>query len=196
MGVREGDCEGEPHGPLQPLDQVEDLRNGISYLESRPEVAAGSIGLWGTSFAGGVVLYAAAVDRRPKAVVAQMPIVHGGRWVRSLRSSADWEDLLRRLDEERRRVYNGEPPQRIKLSGRAHSDDFAVMPGDDEQAAHFANLKRTQSTWREDVTLQSLEHVIDFRPMDVVAEIAPRACCLIAAAGADPVLPLDQILEA
>ena len=30
----------------------------------------------------------------------------------------------------------------------------------------------------------------------MVAEFAPRACCLIAAAGADPVHPLDQILEA
>ena len=191
-----GDSDGEPRGRLQPLDQVEDVRNGISYLESRPEVAAGSIGLWGTSFAGGVVLYAAAVDRRASAVVAQMPIVHGGRWLRSLRSSADWGNLLGRLEEERRRLYRGEPPQRIKLSGRAHSDDFAVMPGNDEQAAHFENLKRTQSTWREDVTLQSLEHVIDFRPIDVVAEIAPRACCIITAAGADPVHPLDQILEA
>lgn len=68
--------------------------------------------------------------------------------------------------------------------------------GDDEQAAHFENLKRTQGTWREDVTLESFEHVIDFRPIDVVAEIAPRASCLIAAADTDMVHLLDQILEA
>ena len=38
-----GESDGEPRGRLQPLEQVEDVRNGISYLESRPEVAAGSM---------------------------------------------------------------------------------------------------------------------------------------------------------
>jgi uncharacterized protein len=191
-----GDSEGEPRGRLRPLDQVEDFRNAITFLGSRPEVDAGRIGLWGTSFAGGVVLYTAALDRRVRAVVAQMPVVHGGRWLRSLRPAAAWEDLLDRLEQERARRLRGEPPRRIPLSGLARLGEVAVMPGDDEQAAHFANLKRTQRTWREDVTLESLEHVIDFRPMDVVNEIAPRATCLVAAQGHDPVHPLDQILAA
>lgn len=41
-----GESEGEPRGRPQPPDQVGDARNGISDLESRPEVAAGSMGLW------------------------------------------------------------------------------------------------------------------------------------------------------
>lgn len=191
-----GESEGEPRGRLHPLDEVEDFRNAITYLESRPEVDASRIGLWGTSFAGGVVLYTAALDRRVKAVVAQSPIVHGGRWLRALRSAAEWEELLGNLEEDRRSRCRGEAPSRINLSGRAGLGESAVMPGDDEQAAHFANLKRTQSTWREDITLESLEHVIDFRPIDVVPDIAPRASCIVAAAGYDPMHPLDQILEA
>ncbi len=191
-----GESGGEPRGRLRPLEQVEDFRNAVSHLESRPEVDGGRIGLWGTSFAGGVVLHAAALDRRVRAVVAQMPIVHGGRWLRSLRPAQEWEELLGRLEQERRRRSRGEAPRRIALSGRARLGELAVMPGDDEQAAHFANLKRTQPTWREDITLESLDHVIDFRPVDVVSEIAPRAACIVAAEGADPVHPLDQILEA
>jgi uncharacterized protein len=183
-----GDNGGEPRGRLHPLDEVEDFRNAVSYLESLPEVDASRIGLWGTSFAGGVALYAAALDRRVRAVVAQSPIVHGGRWLRSLRSAVAWELLLARIEEDRRATFRGEAPQRIDLT--------AVMPGDEEQVAHLANLKRTQPTWREDVTLESLEHVIDFRPIDVVAGIAPRATCIVAAAGPGSAHPLDQIIDA
>jgi len=185
-----GESEGEPRGRLHPLEQVEDFRNALSYL------GVPSAGLWGTSFAGGVVLYAAAHDPRVHAVVAHMPIVHGERWLRSLRTPAQWEALLAAIEEERGRLLAGEAPRRIDLHGSAARGDFAVMPGDDEQAEHFANLRRLQPTWRDDITLESLDRVLDFRPLDVVAEIAPRAVCMLAAAGPDPVHPLDQILEA
>jgi acetyl esterase/lipase len=191
-----GDSAGEPRGRLHPLEQVEDFRSAMTSLERRPEVDAQRIGLWGTSFAGGVVLYTAAVDRRVRAVVAHLPIVHGGRWLRSLRSAGEWEELLILLEDDRRRRFSGEPGARIKLSGQAKLGERAVIPGDAEQAEHFVNLKRTQATWRDDITLESLEHVIDFRPIDVVGAIAPRATCIVTAAGYDPVHPLDQILEA
>src|SRR5262249_41588447 len=81
-----GESAGEPRAQAFPLAHVEDFRNAISYLQARPEVDAEQIALWGTSFAGGVVLYTAAIDRRVKAVAGQMPVVHGRRWLRSLRT--------------------------------------------------------------------------------------------------------------
>ena len=33
-----GESEGEPRGSVFPLDQVEDFRNAISYVQRRPEV--------------------------------------------------------------------------------------------------------------------------------------------------------------
>jgi len=70
-----GESEGEPRGQLFPLVQVEDFRNGVSFLRRTPGVDRERIGIWGTSNSGGTVIYAAAVDRRIKAVVAQVPFV-------------------------------------------------------------------------------------------------------------------------
>ena len=42
-----GLSEGEPRGQLFPLQEVEDFRNGISYLQTRPEVQPDRIALWG-----------------------------------------------------------------------------------------------------------------------------------------------------
>lgn len=190
-----GESEGEPRAQAFPLAHVEDFRNAISYLQTRPEVDPARIGLWGTSFAGGVVLYAAAVDRRVKAVAAQMPIVHGRRWLRSLRTPEQWEMLLAALDADRERRYRGESSRMIPLSG--HYDELCAMPtGDRNMAAHFVTLKRTFPTWREDVTLESVERVLELDVIGVLDQIAPRAACLITAAGVDHVHPLDQIQEA
>jgi len=49
-----GTSGGEVGGDVDPWQQITDWRQAISYLESRPEVDAKRIGLWGTSSAGGV----------------------------------------------------------------------------------------------------------------------------------------------
>lgn len=48
-----GASDGEPRQDVDPWQQITDWRRAISYLESRPEVDADRIGLWGTSYAGG-----------------------------------------------------------------------------------------------------------------------------------------------
>jgi fermentation-respiration switch protein FrsA (DUF1100 family) len=190
-----GDSDGEPRAQAFPLAHVEDFRNAISYLETRSEVDPSRIGLWGTSFAGGVVLYTAAVDRRVKAGVGQMPIVHGRQWLRSLRTPGQWENLLDALDEDRRERYQTGAVRYVPLSGPY--DELCAMPTrDTNMAEHFVRLKQTFPTWREDVTLESIERVLEFDPCSIVDQIAPRAVCLITAAGRDDVHPLDQIQEA
>jgi acetyl esterase/lipase len=84
-----GESEGKPRGQLFPMMQVEDFRNGVSFLQRLPGVDPDRIGIWGTSTSGGTVIYAAAVDRRIKAVVTQVPVVNHYRWVRWLRSQRE-----------------------------------------------------------------------------------------------------------
>jgi dipeptidyl aminopeptidase/acylaminoacyl peptidase len=54
------ESEGKPQGQLFPLIQVEDFRNGVSFLQRLPGVDPDRIGIWGTSNSGGTVIYAAA----------------------------------------------------------------------------------------------------------------------------------------
>jgi dipeptidyl aminopeptidase/acylaminoacyl peptidase len=68
-----GASAGEPRCQLLPLDMVEDYRNAITWACGQPNLDADRIGLWGTSYSGGLVAYAATYDKRVKAVVAQAP---------------------------------------------------------------------------------------------------------------------------
>jgi hypothetical protein len=57
---------------VDPLDQATDLFNAVHWLMGEPMVDVKHVGLWGTSFSGGLVAYVAARDPRIKAIVSQV----------------------------------------------------------------------------------------------------------------------------
>ena len=63
---------GQPRQEIIPVMQISDLQDAITYAQSRTEVNPEKVGVWGTSYSGGHVLYAAAVDRRIKACISQV----------------------------------------------------------------------------------------------------------------------------
>jgi len=58
---------------VDPLDQTTDLLNAIHWVHGEKQCDPKRIGLWGTSYSGGHVVYAAARDPRVKATVCQVP---------------------------------------------------------------------------------------------------------------------------
>ncbi len=57
---------------VDPIDQNRDINNVLDYLLERPEVDRSRLGLWGSSYGGGHVVYVAGHDRRIKVVVCQV----------------------------------------------------------------------------------------------------------------------------
>jgi fermentation-respiration switch protein FrsA (DUF1100 family) len=189
-----GRSEGEPRGQLFPMNEAEDYRNGISYLQSRTEVDAGRIGIWGTSFAGGLVLYVASVDRRVKAAVSQVPVVDGYRWMKILRAQDHWDELVRRLEEDRERRYAGNPSEMIAVTGR--SGEWCALPSDQSIVDFFGQAKTMFSTWRDQITLESIERILEFSPVAVVDRMTPRPLMIVTTSGYDVVHPVDMVVEA
>src|SRR5271165_1476710 len=95
-----GASDGAERGDVDPWQQIADWRRAISFLESRPEVDAAQIGIWGTSYAGGHAIVLGATDRRLKAVVAQVPTISG------------YQQSLRRV-----------PPDQVRALEAAFTDD-------------------------------------------------------------------------
>jgi len=65
---------------VDPFDQTEDIIHCIDLISGEPSVDPDRIGLWGTSFGGGHVVYVAALDKRVKCIVSQVPSMDGA-WV-------------------------------------------------------------------------------------------------------------------
>jgi len=59
--------------PMNYTDQTEDIRAAISFITGEPNVDKDHIGLWGSSYGGGLVTWMTANDPRVKCVAAQVP---------------------------------------------------------------------------------------------------------------------------
>lgn len=67
-----GASDGEPRHEIDYTLQRSDYSDAITYAQSLEEVDADKIGIWGSSYSGGHVLWVGAVDRRVKAVLSQV----------------------------------------------------------------------------------------------------------------------------
>lgn len=105
-----GDSEGA-RGVIDPRMQTDDLRAGISFLETRPEIAGDRVGLLGVSYGGGHATYIDAVDNRIRAAVAISAVGDGREFMRGMRREYEWYEFQDALAEERRRVATGAQPR-------------------------------------------------------------------------------------
>jgi cephalosporin-C deacetylase-like acetyl esterase len=68
---------GQPRHEIIPAVQRADTQDAITYAQSRDDVDAEKVGLWGSSYSAGHAIHIGAVDRRVKVVLAQNPFVSG-----------------------------------------------------------------------------------------------------------------------
>ena len=101
---------------VDPLDQTEDIINCINFLSGEPGVDPDRIGLWGTSFGGGHVVYVATLDKRVKCIVSQVPAMDGG-WVNLFYQPS-------KLATQRARGEIDPVPQDINKIGRLNGTPF------------------------------------------------------------------------
>ncbi len=178
-----GESEGE-RGLIYPLWQAEDIRNAITYMQTRSAVDPNRIGLFGSGGTGGALpIYVAAVDQRVKCVVSNYGFASGKDWLRSMRREYEWIALQQRLDADRKkRVLEGKGEM---VSPR--EDLMVVTP----ERMQTAVKKDVDSRIPERVPLRCAEAIMEFTPENYVAAIAPRAVLFISTEG-DAVTPEDQ----
>lgn len=85
---------------VEPLDMVVDWLNAINWAAGDPECDVDRIGLWGSSLSGGLVVSAALLDPRVKALHSQVPSLDG-RWTLSAqeRITTEKEEITRARGE-------------------------------------------------------------------------------------------------
>lgn len=62
----------EVRGVVDPIDQTTDILNALHWIQAEPQCDPARIGIWGSSYSGGHVVYVAAREPRVKALVSQV----------------------------------------------------------------------------------------------------------------------------
>jgi uncharacterized protein len=189
-----GASDGEPRYEIDPWAQVRDYRHAITCARTLPELDRERVGIWGSSYSGGHVLVVAAIDRRVRCAVSQVPLISGWNLVRRL-VRADMIAAVRgQFDADREARFAGRPPAMMAVV----SDDPAVpaaLPTADSYA-WFTETGRTRApAWRNQTTLRTVEMFTEYEPGAYIDKVAPTPLLMVVARE-DHLTVVDQALAA
>ena len=177
-----GASDGVPRQEIDPWVQVRDYRHAITYARTRPEVNRDAIGVWGSSYSGGHALVLGAIDRRVKCVVSQVPLTSGYRNILRL-VRADLIASIRSLfDQDREARFAGHPPAMIPVVTADPAGQAALPTADSYH--WFTETGNTRApAWKNDVTVRTVEMLMEYEPGSYVERISPTPLLMIIAAG-------------
>jgi uncharacterized protein len=175
-----GDSDGTPRQEIDPWAQVRDYRTAITYAQTLPETDPTRIGVWGSSYSGGHALVVAALDRRVRAVVSQVPMVSGYDNVRALVRSDFLGGFREMFDADRLARFHGDPPAMVPVVAE---DPLApsALPTPDSWTWFTETGKTRAPNWKNEVTLRTVEMLSEYNPVDYIAQISPTPLLLLPA---------------
>jgi fermentation-respiration switch protein FrsA (DUF1100 family) len=178
-----GDSEGEPRGEIDPWQQVRDYRTAITWAVTQPGIDPTRIGVRGSSYSGGHVLVVGAIDRRVSCVVAQVPLISGIENARRLIRADQFAGLRGMFDADRTARLAGAQPAMIKVAYEDDPAEPSALPTADTHDFFLGPILDRAKTWRNEVTLRSVELFTEYEPGDYIARISPTPLLMVVAAG-------------
>ncbi|WP_330230430.1 alpha/beta hydrolase [Nocardia sp. NBC_00508] len=186
-----GTSDGEPRYEVDPMAQVDGYRDAITFAQTLDGIDPDRIAVWGTSFAGAHALVVAAIDRRVRAVVSQVPLTHGWAMFSRLVSPIALPAMHEAIAADRLARAAGKPYQMIK-SASDDPTDLVAMPGADVYEWLMANGPQIP-TWRNEVTLSSVDKLQSYAPEAFLRRVSPTPLLMVIADN-DTLTPTDVAL--
>lgn len=163
---------GGERGNVLPREQVSDIRNAVTWLQSAPEIDPDRIAVVGSSLGGSVAIMAAADDQRIKVCVAGCPLGHGDAALRKLYDTDEkFQAFMKKVDEKKR------------TGGRLARFEIVFIP---ENLRNFLP-KGTPMEF----TADTVRGFLSLNPLEVIGRIAPRPLFIIHATD-DHVVPVED----
>ncbi|KAI1630868.1 DltD domain-containing protein [Biscogniauxia mediterranea] len=187
-----GGSGGQPRNLLNPLQMAEDLSDIYTYLAGLPSVDAGQIVLWGMSFGGVVSATAAAVDRRPKAVVMVCPLFS---YVKPERADKAYVQLIKdRVSQLRGNEPYSLPPFSPKGENLVGFGGAGGPGGVEAYNLMKAAAGLGHPDFRDRIALQTYQKLAMFRPKEYMDMI--RAPVMMIIPELDDISPPEEQREA
>ncbi|NWA29887.1 alpha/beta hydrolase [Pseudomonas gingeri] len=187
-----GSSDGTPRNDIDPWAQIADWRRALSFLETRPEVDATRIGIWGSSFSGGHALVLAATDQRVKCVVSQVPTISGFEQSRRRVSPDALPGFLATMTDDLRVQHRGGAPA-VQAVVSANTAEAAAYRSPD--AIDFYSRDLGGANWTNEVTLRSSFAARLYEPGVWISRISPTPLLMVVATH-DRITVTDLELEA
>jgi hypothetical protein len=135
-----------------------------------------------SSYSGGHVLVVGAIDRRVKCVVAQVPLASGHSNARRLIRADYLAGVQKLFEDDRRARMAGGAPGMIPVVAEDPAAPSALLTPD--SWAWFTETgKPRAASWKNEVTLRSVEMFTEYEPGSYASFISPTPLLMVVALG-------------
>ncbi len=192
-----GSSDGEPRQDVDPVAQDRDMQMALSFVEQHPALDSDRIGLWGSSFSGANVLVVAALDRRVKAVVSQVPFISGYDQFVLGNGQAALAAINQNVNQDRQRRLKGEEPGRVALVRLPTDPADQVVLFEDRADYDYlvGGPEGPAEGWINSVTIRTTGRALAYDVRPYMRRISPTPLMMVVASD-DQTTPPSLALEA
>jgi pimeloyl-ACP methyl ester carboxylesterase len=180
-----GISDGTPRQELDPQQQVSDYSDALTFLATQPMVDPGRIAFWGYSFAGMIVLCAAALDKRARQVISVCPLTEYS-------FSGKKGKVLAKAMKDRASQTGGNPPFCLPIL--TESGESPAGFGGATEPENYRLIKdahRSAPTYQNKATIQTYYKIAMWQPFGLVPMVAPTPCFMLTPAN-DRISPAEE----
>lgn len=161
-----GESEGMPRQHLNTQEQVDDLKNAISYMLTRHDIEHTQLGLCCVCMGAGYGLEIAAFDRRVNAVALIAGGYNTGAPMWESLSEDNFTEYLINLNTARQKQYETGEVQYIPIIAGPPNYAPAAMPAKEAYDFYSRAAQEVAPNWVNQLTIESLEHVISWNVVE------------------------------
>ncbi|GME51606.1 related to DltD N-terminal domain protein [Neofusicoccum parvum] len=160
-----GDSDGLPRNDIDPLKQISDYSDALSFLRTQTCVDPDRIAFWGMSMSATVALCAAALDKRAKACIAICPMLGFEPPPEKLPHV-----LAKAMQDRQSCTVGGNGPTYIPLlmSDGRNPAGLGFQAGPDELDFMINAKERTAPNYENRTTLQTYYKLLTWQPHGIV----------------------------
>jgi fermentation-respiration switch protein FrsA (DUF1100 family) len=164
-----GTSDGIPRNEIDPMKQVEDYSDALTFLSTLPIIDSKCIGFWGMSFSATVALCAAALDKRAKFVAAICPLF-------SFEYGKDrFSKVLAKTMKDRHSQVKGARPFYLPLLTEKGDNPAGFGIGMDKEGFEYivGAKERVAPSFENRTTIQSYYKMVMWQPSGLMRYVAP-----------------------
>lgn len=169
-----GLSDGLPRNEIDPMKQVEDYSDALTYLAKQPIVDPTMIGFWGMSFSGSVAACAAALDKRARCLIMVCP------FVRFYTDEKRLKVLAKAMADRASQAKGNAPFSIIPFNSKGENPAGMASGGGLEAYEFMMNVKEHgASSFVNRTTIQSYYKIALWQPWGLMEYINPTPVMMV-----------------
>ena len=170
-----GESDGLPRNDIDPMKQVSDYSDALSFLLAQPTVDPERVAFWGMSFSATVALCAAALDKRARLCIGICPLLNFSY------TPEKFPKVLAKSMADRQSQTSGNAPTYLPvLTSKGENPAGLGLGATKDELDYMINAKsRGAPNYENRTTLQTYYKLVVWQPHGIMRHMAPTPVFMI-----------------